>query len=119
MKKDGKYRFSLQFPSDTEEQIQAGELLERAGNRKSAIIVDALNSYIAEHPELLAPRGRIEVQTTARYDRDEIVQMIRKVVDERLSSLQYADKDSHVLMPESDDLDEDISQMLDNLDLFQ
>ena len=43
MKKDGKYRFTLQFSSDTEEQIRAGELLERLGNKKSAIIVEALN----------------------------------------------------------------------------
>ena len=38
MKRDGKYRFSLQFGTETTEQIQAGELLERLGNRKSAIV---------------------------------------------------------------------------------
>ena len=31
MKKDGKYRFSLQFGADSEEQVKAGELLERLG----------------------------------------------------------------------------------------
>lgn len=40
MKRDGKYRFSLQFGSETREQVQAGELLERLGNRKSAVVID-------------------------------------------------------------------------------
>lgn len=31
MKRDGKYRFTLQFPADTERRIQAGELLEQPG----------------------------------------------------------------------------------------
>ena len=48
MKRDGKYRFSLQFRSETDEQVQAGELLERLGNRKSAVVVAALNAYIAD-----------------------------------------------------------------------
>lgn len=52
MKRDGKYRFSLQFGSETREQVQAGELLERLGNRKSAVVIAALNAYIAAHPEL-------------------------------------------------------------------
>ena len=52
MKKDGKYRFSLQFNSETEEQFRAGELLERMGNRKSHLVVAALNEYMESHPEL-------------------------------------------------------------------
>lgn len=55
MKRDGKYRFSLQFGSETNEQVQAGELLERLGNRKSAVVVAALNAFLAVHPELAKP----------------------------------------------------------------
>ena len=39
MKKDGKYRFTLQFGSDTEEQIKAGELLEQLGASKEATVI--------------------------------------------------------------------------------
>ena len=62
MKRDGKYRFSLQFGSETREQVQAGELLERLGNRKSAVVIAALNAYIAAHPELAepAPQGGVQ-----------------------------------------------------------
>ena len=31
MKKDGKYRFTLQFGADSEDQIRVGELLEKLG----------------------------------------------------------------------------------------
>ena len=52
MRKDGKYRFTLQFSADSEDQIRVGELLENLGNRKSTIIVLALSDYIKAHPEL-------------------------------------------------------------------
>ena len=52
MKKDGKYRFSLQFSDKTEENRMVGELLERMGNRKSTLIVDAVREYLVHHQEL-------------------------------------------------------------------
>ena len=36
MKRDGKYRFSLQFGSETQEQVRAGELLD-GGIRREAL----------------------------------------------------------------------------------
>lgn len=42
MKKDGKYRFSLQFGADSEEQVKAGELLERLGNKKVQLLLQPL-----------------------------------------------------------------------------
>ena len=42
MKRDGVYRFNLQFPSDSEERIRVGEVLERLGKRKSHLVVAAL-----------------------------------------------------------------------------
>ena len=35
MKKDGRYRFTLQFAMDSEENVRAGELLERLCNKNS------------------------------------------------------------------------------------
>lgn len=52
MKKDGIYRFSLQFGAGSEEQIRAGKLLEWLENKKSQIIVAALNEYMLAYPEL-------------------------------------------------------------------
>ena len=65
MKKDGKYRFSLQFGSDSEKQVRAGEFLERLGKKKSIVVVEALNDYLLAHPELQEVRGRkIEVNVS-------------------------------------------------------
>ena len=50
MKKDGKYRYSLQFGMSSEEEIRAGELLESLGNKKSKVLIAALNEYVTNHP---------------------------------------------------------------------
>lgn len=118
MKIDGKYRFNLQFPAETAEQIKAGELLERAGNRKSMIVVEALNTYIDDHPEILESCGKIVVHTTHKYERNEIEQMIRTIV--KVHFAVYNNSSKEVVASEKEDgLEVSISQMLDNLDLFQ
>lgn len=117
MKADGKYRFNLQFPADTEEQVQAGELLERVGYRKSAIVVEAINLYLTEHPDVLDSESKIEIHSTHRYSQDEILQMIRKVMKEFLSS-EHDAGDKLPTVQSEHDMEDDISQMLDNLDLF-
>lgn len=120
MKKDGKYRFSLQFGADTEEQVKAGELLEKLGNKKSSVIVMALNEYLSAHPELQKGDCKIEVKITSGYNQDRIEQMIRMIVEERITALQIpsmAEGTSAKKLPDA--LEEDIAQMLDNLDLFQ
>lgn len=118
MKADGKYRFNLQFPAETAEQIKAGELLERAGNRKSMIVVEALNTYLDEHPNILESDGKIVVHTIQRYDRNEIEQMIRMVVKEHFASYEVPSNDA-ARSEQEDGLEVSISQMLDNLDFFQ
>ena len=118
MKAEGKYRFNLQFSDDSEKQVQVGEFLERAGNRKSAVIVDALYEYLQKNPDLLRPEVKIQIQSTPRFDRREIEQMIRGVVAEYFKSEQLVSGYASLETPE-DDMDDDISQMLDNLDLFQ
>lgn len=70
MKKDGKYRYSLQFGSQSEDEVRAGELLERLGNKKSIVVVAALNDYIASHPDLENPYCKIEVRTESGYPRN-------------------------------------------------
>lgn len=135
MKKEGKYRFTLQFGADSEEQIQAGELLERLGNKKSAVIVAALNEYMASRPGLQDPHCEIEVRMGSGYDREKLEQMIRTLVEEKFAALEGQEtsvkttsEDSQEEMPEKGSmevpertmeiLEEDVAQMLDNLDMF-
>lgn len=118
MKKDGKYKFNLQFPSETEEQIRAGELLEKLGHQKSAVVVEALNSYILQHPELLGNSFKIEIHSNPAFDRGMLEQLIRDMVTEHFSHLKATEPGILMQMDENN-IEADISQMLDNLDLFQ
>lgn len=115
MKKNGKYRFNLQFPAETEEQIQVGELLERLGNRKSAVVVAALGEYLTAHPALSDPECRVEIQTTQVVRPDQLQEMIERILEERMGSsdVQSTEMQGNV------DITGDISEMLDNMEAFQ
>ena len=116
MRKDGKYRFTLQFGADSEDQIRVGELLENLGNRKSMIIVSALSDYINAHPELQSGYSRIEVKVAPAFDRNQMERLIRSIVEEKLSELHTIADTS--MSGTSEALEEDITQMLDNLNIF-
>ena len=64
MIKDGKYRYTLQFGMNTAEERRAGQFLEQLGNRKSPIIVAALNKYLEDNPELLDSQVRVQVHVS-------------------------------------------------------
>lgn len=118
MKRDGKYRFSLQFGSETQEQVQAGELLERLGNRKSAVVIAALNAYIAAHPELAEP-APASVKIDGGIRRDALEQMIRSIIDERIANGQLlAGGVETPSIQMQEDLNVDIAAMISNLELF-
>ena len=134
MKKDGLYRYSLQFPDDSEKRIRAGELLEKLGNKKSAVIVAALNEYLDNHPEFETQGLRIRIEQENGISRDKMERLIRTLIQEQLQhttepplNVQAVEESglipssegerSKEEMPES--LKEDIAQMLANLDMFQ
>ena len=104
MKLDGKYRFTLQFPADTERRIRAGELLEQLGNRKSAVVVAALCEYADRHPELL---------TEYAASRAALEELVRKLVSEHLAKGSAVAGQNNAYT-----LDDDIARMLGNLDVF-
>lgn len=120
MKKNGKYRYSLQFGSDSAEEIRAGELLERLGNKKSTVVVAALNEYLSVHPELETSQCKIEIRMDSGYDKASIEKIIRAVVEEKLKEIPIGVLPASCAEQEAADmLEEDVAQMLDNLELFQ
>lgn len=118
MKKDGKYRFTLQFGSESDEECRAGEFLEHLGNKKSAVIVAALNEYLTSHPELQSPYCKIEVKVGSNFNQEKVEQIIRTIVEEKMAMLQL----SGTATPRADQvpetLEQDVATMLDNLELF-
>lgn len=121
MFKNGKYRYSLGFGGETEKERRVGTLLERLGNRKSSLIIDVLNEYIDNHPELENPHGKIEIKITNSPDhnKEKIEQMVRNLIAEALSKQQF---DSNIQSTTNnineDVLNKNIAIMLDNLDQF-
>lgn len=121
MIKYGKYRFSLQFDSGSDNQVRAGEFLERLGNRKSRVVVEAINEYMDNHPELDTAEKKIEIKLNSlhTYSKEKIEQMVCALLEEKLSLIQA----SNNIKKEGDAItsgitDKDIATMLDNIDLF-
>ena len=117
MKKEGKYRFSLQFSADTEEHIRAGELLEKLGNKKSLIVVDALNEYLRNHPELEKQCGSVKLRLTSVYDRDKIEQIVKEIMGNGILTAKET-PDTQLTINNGSDMLDDISEMLENISAF-
>lgn len=122
MFRNGKYRYSLGFGSNTEKERRVGELLERLGNRKSSLIVDVLSDYIDRHPEIENSQGKIEIKIAASqpaYSKEKIEQMVRELVKETLFNMNISEGSQAITEKiDSDMLDENIAVMLENLNQF-
>lgn len=117
MIKDGKYRYTLQFGMATVEEQRAGELLENMGNKKSPVIVAALNEYLDKHPELLSGKAVIQYRLST-LPHEQLKETIRQLIEERLGTgapiqLQTGDTQETTKQVSSDILD-----MLSDLDCF-
>lgn len=117
MKRDGVYRFNLQFPADTQEHIRVGEVLERLGKRKSSLIVAALGEYLDRHPQWETPEVRVKIEQQSAMSREKLEELVRELVEEKLASLPVSSQEADPAVEEEPD--SDISQMLENLELFQ
>lgn len=116
MKKDGAYRFNLQFPADTKERIRVGELLEKLGKRKSILVIAAINDYLDRYPQWETAEVRIKIEQQSTLNRQQLENIVREMVEERLGSLSAIHEKPEVSQIE--EIDQDISEMVDNLDLF-
>lgn len=118
MIRDGKYRYTLQFGMDTAEERQAGQFLEQLGNRKSPIIVAALNKYLEGNPGLLDGRVHIQVHVSDLNTRM-LEDKIRQLIEERLSSGVPLPAPAAANPHENvEQVSADILEMLNDLDSF-
>lgn len=121
MKKDDKYRYSLQFGSESEEEIRAGEFLEKLGNKKSAVVVAAINAYLDSHPELQIPHCKIEVKVASaiNYKQEELEKLFLKYMEKHFANVQLSGATESVAPANPSEASEaDIAFMLENLDQF-
>jgi hypothetical protein len=119
MKTPGKYRFSLQWGSDTAEKIRVGELLESLGNRKSEFMVMAVSEYIKDHPEMPSPDRSLKIVVKPSFTREQVEAIIRHIIiEERLAGTRSAARESDDPGGEPAAGAPDVEAMLRNLDLF-
>ncbi|MDR3344634.1 MAG: hypothetical protein LBT21_03465 [Oscillospiraceae bacterium] len=80
MKTERKYQFSLEFPKQTAEQVQAGELLKKLGANGSNVVVRALSEYIQAHPELVSNEGASQIRAVHNtgLTREDVLKLIRE-----------------------------------------
>lgn len=115
MKKNGKYRFTLQFGMDSEDEIRAGEILEKLGNKKSKILVAALNEYASNHPEWNIIH-KTKDRNIISFPMDLLEMKIKEILnrDILVSEVTETTPTSNIC----DTLDPNLITMLDDLELF-
>ena len=117
MKREGVYRFNLQFPADTEERIRAEEMMERLGKRKSSLVVAALAEDLDRNPQWETPEVRVKIEQQSAMSREKLEELVQQLVEEKLTALPRSRQEPSPVVGEEPD--SDISQMLENLELFQ
>lgn len=80
LRRDDRFRFSLQWSADTEEKAKVGALLERLGNKKSDFIVLAVVEYLQRHPEMEIPGAKIKITYQPLHTKEQLLAMVRDMV---------------------------------------
>ena len=123
MKKDGSYRYNLKFACDSEKNIRAGELLEKCGNKKSLLIIEALNDYIDNHPELSHDENEIKiVKVSDNGLPDDWKNIVKEMIEKYSIGHTGSDNVSSVNIQDTNvidnSLDDSLLEMFNNLDAF-
>ena len=116
MKQDGMYRYGIQFRAHTDSEIRAGELLEKLGRKKSAVIIAALLEYMDNHPELMdADQGHVTVNTMSL---NALEAHISRLIEEKLRGIELPSHSESIPQKQAEEVSQDIMDMLDDLNLF-
>lgn len=124
MRRDDKFRFSLQWSADTQERQQVGDLLERLGNKKSDFIVMAVTDYIQQHPEIALPGTKVKITFQATQTREQTLEMVRSMAKAALEelladrSIVLATDDQQTDTASSGPSEKDLDAMLAGLNFF-
>lgn len=114
MKKDNVYRFTLQFPGKTEEQIQAGDFLERLGSKKSKFLVSIICDYLRANPDAGGPQAKIRLETF-HVSRNELRSVLEELLAERGIEIEnVSNPDNHQINTKTEYID-DMLEYIDSV----
>ena len=117
MKVHDKYRFTLQWSSDTAEKVQAGEFLESLGNKKSEIIVLAVTEYLEAHPALVEEQ-KPKIIIKRSYTAEQVKAIILAVLRDEAPGAGFISQESQRIESNQIVTETDIDEMLNNLIVF-
>lgn len=113
-----KYRFTLQWSAETAEKMLAGDFLESLGNRKSELVVMAINEYITTHPEILTAGNKLKIVVKPNITHEQIKSMVTALLEEKIAGLTVLNQDAGRAGSELLVTKTEIDEMLSNLELF-
>lgn len=121
--RDDKFRFTLQWGTDTQEKIAVGTLLEQLGNKKSYLVIVAVMEYIQRHPEIAAPGAEVKIAYQPTQTREQLMEMVKTMtkaaVEELLAGKSLVPAgDIQQAAPPAGPSDQDLDTMLAGLKFF-
>ena len=118
MKKLNRYRFSLQWGTESAEKIQVGEVLDKLGNKKSEFVVLAVSEYLKTHPEIPSDDQKINIIVRPSLTREQIEAMVRGIIHEQIADIENVTKKTGVSDMVDPPDESNIDVMIKNLDMF-
>lgn len=122
LRRDDRFRFSLQWSADTGEKARVGALLEQLGNKKSDFIVIAVMEYLQQHPEAAIPGAKIKITYQPLQPKEQMLEMVKNMVkaavEELLAGKTLVPIEEQPQETQAGPSDQDIDAMLAGLKLF-
>lgn len=116
MKSDNKYRFSLSWGMDTEDQLLAGAFLESMGNRKSRFIVGLVCDYLNGHPEI-SDSNAVKLVLASPSAGKMLEEKIREMVQQEMAGHTVI-RDGAVQSEAKTPAADDVADMAKNLEVW-
>jgi len=113
-----RYRFSLQWGVDSAEKIQAGDILEKLGNKKSEFIVLAVTEYLKTHPDIPSDGRKINIIIKPSVTREQIEAMVKAAIHEHMAGLVPVTLKTGAANTVDPPDESNIDIMIKNLDMF-
>ena len=92
--------------------------MESLGNKKSKVLIAALNEYVTNHPELESERCELRVSYQS-IPMELLESKIRQLVEERLGSVTISHQTTIAVPEQVEHVSQDIVDMLGDLELFE
>jgi len=102
---------------DTQEQILAGEFLNKLKNKKSRFLIHLICEYLQTNPEAMNAKETLKLIVETTPVGDALASMIRSIVQNELAGKTMQNITPVIEKLPTDD-DSGIDDMLGNLDIF-